>query len=75
MNLKEAYKMVFEDMSSKVGMFTGKYDAKNGGKHFMFGISTVMEFIAYNVDEQTGIDFEEQFTHNMIESERKGEQE
>lgn len=71
--LKEAYKMVFDDMTSKVELFTGIYDAKHGSKEFMYGVSTVMEYIAYSIDEETGIDFEDLFVNNLIKCKKEVE--
>lgn len=70
MDLTKAYKMVFEDMvNSKCGLWVGKYDAKHGRKDFMFGIGTVMEYIAYQVSEKEGQRFLVKFANNMVESE------
>lgn len=70
--LRNAYKMVLEDMmNSECGLLVGKYDARNGGKQFMFGISTVMEWIACRVGDDTLDEFENLFLKNMLESERK----
>lgn len=47
MNINEAYKMVYEDMvNSGCGLLVGKFDANNGTEKFMYGIQTVMEWIA-----------------------------
>ena len=47
MELKDAYKEVLKDIiSNGPEMFVGKYDAKNGKPEFMYGIFTVMEWIA-----------------------------
>lgn len=70
--LRDAYKMVLEDMiNSECGLLVGKYDARNGGKQFMFGVSTVMEWIASRVGNDTLDEFENLFLKNMLESERK----
>ena len=70
--LRDAYKMVLEDMmNSECGLLVGKYDARNGGKQFMFGVSTVMEWIACRVSDDTLDEFENLFLKNMLESERK----
>lgn len=72
MNLTKAYKMVYDDMiNSGCDLWVGKYDAKHGNKHFMYGISTVMEYIAYQVSEKEGRKFLVKFAHNMAESEDK----
>lgn len=64
---KMAYKMVLKDLC-ECNMFIGKHDAKNGNEHFMYGIGTVMECIAYRIDEKTGDDFADTFMKNVIES-------
>ena len=66
---KIAYKIVFKELS-KYGMLVGKYDAKHSTEDFMYGISTVMEKIAYSIDDKTGQAFEDKFIKNMIESEK-----
>ena len=72
MNVKEAYDVVLSDiLANGSPLFVGKYDANNGNEHFMYGICTVMEYIAYKVDEETGSDFSEIFSKNMINSEKK----
>lgn len=55
----------------KCGMFVGKYDATNGNENFMFGISTVMETLAYLISDKVGETFSKAFTNNMIASEDK----
>ena len=37
----------------------------------MYGISAVMESIAYRIDDSTGMNFEIEFLQNMTESEKK----
>lgn len=58
------YKIVLEDLR-QVPMFTGKYDAKNGNEHFMFGILTVMEYIADKAGNKGYVDM---FIDNMNKS-------
>jgi len=67
-NLKEAYKLVFEDLK-KCGMFVGKYDARNGDINFMNGICTVMETIAYTISEEVGEEYSDLFLENIQASE------
>lgn len=55
------YKIVLEDLK-QVSLFTGKYDAKNGNEHFMFGILTVMEYIA---DKAGHKEYTDMFIDNM----------
>ena len=72
MNKKDAYKIVFDDLK-QCELFNGHYNAKNGNEQFMYGISTVMEFIAYRVDHSTGVNFEDDFLKNMSDSREKAE--
>ena len=67
--LQNAYKIVYDDIvNSGVGLFTGNFDSKNGNKNFMYGICTVMEFIAYNASEQDYNDFGEIWLENFMKS-------
>lgn len=70
--IQDAYRIVFNDMmNSGCGLLVGKYDAKNGNEKYMFGVDTVMEWIAYKVSEAQGDDFSELFTKNMVKSQKK----
>lgn len=70
--IQDAYRIVFNDMmNSGCGLLVGRYDAKNGNEKYMFGVDTVMEWIAYKVNETQGDDFSELFTKNMVESQKK----
>lgn len=69
MNYKEAFALVFQKLK-EVPMFCGYYDAFNGNKHFMNGVSSVMEFIAYQISDEIGADFTDEFLSNMMKSER-----
>ena len=61
---KKAFQIVFDKLK-ECNLFCGKYDARNGNEDFMYGISTVMEVIAYYAgDEEFGV----MFLHNMVES-------
>jgi hypothetical protein len=72
MKLQEAYKMVYEDMlQSECGLLVGNYDAVNGNKKFMHGIFTVMEWIAYRVNEEEADAFSHVFIKNMLDSEKR----
>ena len=68
MDLKQAYQIVFDDLHEN-RMFQGHYDAVNGSPHFMAGIETVMEVIAYRAYDD---DFAEKvfngFCDNMLRS-------
>ena len=66
--LQNAYKIVYNDILEKGGLFTGNFDSKNGNKNFMYGIYTVMYFIAYNASEQDYDDFEEIWYKNFMKS-------
>lgn len=73
--LEQAYKIVFEDMKkNSPSFFFGNYDARNGKDSFMYGVGTVMEFIAMRADssEETYEKFSDEFTKNMVESEKRG---
>lgn len=70
MTKKEAYQIVLDDLS-KCNLLIGTHDAKNGKENFMHGIYTVMEVIAYKVDEETGNKFSDMFIKNMLDSETK----
>ena len=65
---KQTIQKVIEDMS-ECGLFCGRYDAKNGSKQFMYGISVVMEYLAYLVSEEYGDQIESEFLKNMKKSE------
>lgn len=71
--MKVAYQLVYQDMvvNAGVGMLVGKYDAKHGSKEFMYGVGTVMEFIASKVSEETYDTFSDIFTKNLVESEKR----
>ena len=40
-NEREMLKGIIEEMR-EIGIFNGRYDAKNGKEDFMYGVSTVM---------------------------------
>lgn len=69
MSKKEIRKLVLEMM--EYPMFRGEYDAKNGNEDFMYGISTVMEDLAYRVDNEFYQYVSDTFFHNMVKSEEK----
>lgn len=70
MTREEVIKQLIEEMSG-CGLFVGKYDAENGSEKFMYGVNTVMEYLAYQVSEEYGEKFCEMFFENMIKSEKK----
>lgn len=72
MNRQEAYKIVVNDLINNGSpIMMGHYDAKNGNQHFMYGICTLMEYMAMQVDEDTYDFVTAEFCKNMVESERK----
>lgn len=74
LELNQEEKKVIEkvvDGMTECGLFCGRYDAKNGNEYFMYGVSTVMEYLAYLVSDEYGNEFSDTFTKNMIKSEKK----
>ena len=72
-NEKEMLKGIIEEMR-ECNMFNGIYNAKNGSVQFMYGISTVMEYLAYRVSDEYGDSFSDTFVNNLIASEQKVEE-
>lgn len=69
MDKQEAYKIVLEDLTKcGCGLFVGQYDAKNGSEQFMYGISTIMEHIAYKAGKREYDEFINTFFENMEKS-------
>lgn len=75
MTKQEAYKKVFDDLKkSSPKMFFGTYDGEHGNTSFMYGICTVMEYLAYQADpktEQVYDEFSTEFVKNMTKSEKR----
>lgn len=70
--LKAAYHLVYDDMVTKgPEMFRGHYDAENGNCSFMYGVGTVMEYIAHKVNLNIYDEFNILFAKNMKESEER----
>lgn len=70
--LKCAYSIVLADLMNKSPLLTGKYDAENGKKSFMYGIGTVMEYIADGTGNENLLNkFEDMFYDNLVLSEIK----
>ena len=70
--LKAAYHLVYDDMVSKgPKLFKGCYDAKHGNNSFMYGICTVMEFIADKVSPEVYNKFSTEFVTNMNKSKER----
>lgn len=72
-DISKAYHEVFRDMMLRgPEMFKGMYDARfDGGDKFMYGIQTVMEYIALKDDKDTLVKFSEMFDKNLQISEDK----
>lgn len=70
--LKSAYHLVYDDIVSKgPKLFKGYYDEKHGNNSFMYGICTVMEFIADKVSPEVYNEFSTEFVKNMNKNEER----
>ena len=70
--LRCAYSIVLADLMNKSPLLTGKYDAENGKESFMYGIATVMEYIAGGTGNENLLNkFEDMFYNNLVLSEIK----
>lgn len=67
---KEEIRQLVLDMM-ECPMFRGEYDAKNGSESFMYGIATVMEYLAFCVDDTFYQSVSDGFMRNMIKSQEK----
>lgn len=68
---KKIVKKIIEDLMEQNGLFAGNYDAVNGNLEFMYGVSSLLEYLAYSVDENFGNDVEDVFVKNILKSEKK----
>lgn len=69
MTKQEAYKIVYNDILNRgIGLFLGQFDVKNGKPEFMYGISTLMDFIAYESSEKDYDDFQKIWFENFQKS-------
>ena len=66
---EEIRQLVLEMMECP--MFRGEYDAKNGSESFMYGIATVMEYLASCVDDTFCQNVSDVFNRNMVKSQEK----
>lgn len=66
---RNAYKIVYKDLIKQEGLYIGKYDAKHGRENFMYGVSFVMESIAYGISKDVGDEYFDLFLNNLIASE------
>ena len=69
MNKEEIRHLVSKMMECP--LFRGEYDVKNGSESFMYGIATVMEYLAMRVDDTFCQEVSDVFTHNMVKSQEK----
>ena len=70
-NEKQTMRNVIETIMQNGGLFAGNYDAVNGSSEFMYGISSLLEYLGYAVDENFGNKVEDAFVKNMLKSEKK----
>ena len=69
MTKQDAYRIVNNDILNRdIGLFLGKFDAKNGKPEYMYGISTLMDFIAYESSEKDYDDFQKIWFENFQKS-------
>ena len=64
---EKTLKEILDEMK-QIGIFNGTFDAKNGSWEFMHGVAYVMEYLAYQVSEEYGEKFNEEFFKNMQKS-------
>ena len=69
-NEKQTVRKIIREIMQNGGLFAGNYDAVNGNPEFIYGISSLLEYLAYSVDENLGNEVEELFVKNMIKSEK-----
>ena len=69
---KATLKNIFEELKKRE-LFVGKYKEKNGNRDYVCGIGTVMECLAYMIDEKYAGDFYHEFFENMLTSEEKAD--
>lgn len=72
-NNVEWKKNLLQDLC-KINLFKGKYDALNGNEHYMYGINSVMEHIAYSISDSEGYRYNEMFYENLLNSQKKARQ-
>ena len=69
-NEKQTMQNVIKTLMQNGGLFAGNYDAVNGNPEFMYGISSLLEYLAYAVDEDFGNKVEDEFVKNMLKNEK-----
>ena len=70
-NEKQTTRKIIETIMRNGSLFAGNYDAVNGNPEFMYGILSLLEYLAYSVDENFGDEIEDIFIKNMLKSEKK----
>lgn len=69
MTKQNAYKMVYNDILKRdIGLFLGRFDAKNGDIKVMYGISLVMDFITNEASNSDYEEFQKIWCKNIRES-------
>ena len=68
---KAVLKKILSDTMEGCAVFRGEYDAKNGKEDFMYGVGSLLEYLAYSVSNHFGKKVENKFIKNMIKSEKK----
>lgn len=66
-NEREILKKIVENMR-KCDLFAGKFDAKNGNVHFMYGIETVMEYLTLLISDEYHDEVDKEFMENFERS-------
>ena len=69
MNKEEIRQLVSKMMECP--MFRGEYDAEHGNESFMYGISTVMEYLSSQVDDTFCQNVSDIFNSTMVKSQEK----
>lgn len=69
MTKRDAYRIVYNDILNRdMKMFLGSFDAVNGTDDFIFGVATVMEFIALESSEADCDSYQKIFSDNFQKS-------
>ena len=69
MTKQDAYRIVYNDILNRdIGLFLGRFDAKNGKSEFMYGIATLIDFISYESSEADYDDFQKIWSENFQKS-------
>ena len=69
-NEKQTMRKVIETIIYSDGLFAGNYDVENGSSDFMYGILSLLEYLAYSVDADLGNEVEDIFAENMLKIEK-----